>query len=145
MKNILIALLFTSSFFYSGKANHKSSQEQDIQKSYSEAQIRAFVDEVYGAAAEKQVYKNEQRFKMIKRFFNNIEISYHENLDVNKTIPNILDLTLIDKFRQNLQYDRHLSDPTQFNPLKYDLKMFPLERTIYRIGNTKYILAISPQ
>jgi len=113
------------------------------QISYSESQIRNFIEEVYAAQSEDLVFQNPERHKVINMFFLNINIELRNDIDINKKFDNYLDLPLNNKYNPQLQKDNMFSIQS-FNPLKYKAPMFPQKSKIYRLGNTQYLLIINP-
>ena len=86
------------------------------QISYSESQIRNFIEEVYAAQSEDLVFQNPERHKVINMFFLNINIELRNDIDINKKFDNYLDLPLNNKYNPQLQKDNMFSIQS-FNPL----------------------------
>ena len=59
------------------------------QISYSESQIRNFIEEVYAAQSEDLVFQNPERHKVINMFFLNINIELRNDIDINKKFNNL--------------------------------------------------------
>lgn len=144
MKNTLTLFLLIFTVF-SSNVEAQNNSVQDSQKTYSDTQIHAFVNEVFGESADALVFQNSERFKMIKRFLETVEISNRTDIPLDKAFPTTNDLALNNKYNANLQYDTSVSNIAIFNPLKYKLEQFPLKPLMYRIAKTSYFISITPK
>lgn len=146
MKKHITILLLTLSLSIQAQISKESNHTHKlVDASFNDDQINSFIKEVYGEHATVLFFQNKERFKAIKRFFSKARIIYNANDNIKKAYPNTLNLKLNKSYNKSLKHDTNLSNYKTFNPLKYNIEMFPKARKTYRIANTHYLLVINPQ
>ncbi|WP_053991370.1 hypothetical protein [Mangrovimonas sp. TPBH4] len=105
----------------------------------------AQIDEVYGAQAEKYVFKYPQRVKEIKNLLRNrISISMLSNPQDQKDCTLLSEVPLCNYYVNDLKRDI-VFNPENFNPLKYLFNVNGLSGQMYRVDNTNYFIIIKSQ
>ena len=107
-------------------------------------QIDHRIQEVYGEKATEIAQNEPERIKALTDLLNNrIKIIESPVVGEDK-YPKLSEAPLLNKYNPSLQRDL-VFDPLNFNPLKYSLNFFSSKSEIYRVDNTKYLIAISAQ
>jgi hypothetical protein len=65
-------------------------------------------------------------------------------MEAGEKFPRLSQIPLFNKYNPSLQRDAAF-DPTNFNPLKYDLEFFAPTDKVYRVDGSDYILFIKGQ
>lgn len=105
--------------------------------------INSYIIEVFQEQSQKLVFDNKNRFSLLKDFISRTSIKAISDINTTK-YPNLLEISLQNKYNKNLTYDKSYTSNQYFNPLKYDLPMFPNTIKYYKIGNSNFVLAIKP-
>lgn len=133
MKNIFYPLLTALVIVFTNN-NHLSAQ-----------QTNAKIQEVFADKTQDLVMNDPIRLSFLTDLIENrvkvIEMPVNGGKEVYiklSTIP------LVNKYNTTLARDITI-DPTNFNPLKYDLNFSSKKTEVYRIDNTNYIIVIQPQ
>ena len=103
-----------------------------------------FIKEVFADKADELVFKSKSnRFELIQNFLQNrVEVRFAPELK-GKKFKSLDEVALENKFNPNMKRDVVVTVAT-FNPLKYNVPMFPKEKEIYRISDSDYLLILSP-
>jgi len=120
-----------------------TSNAQNESNKYSSEQIKMFIKEVFADKADELVFQSESnRLEMIQDFLKRVEVKFVPEYK-GKKFKSLNEVALQDKYNRQMVRDI-ACNPSTFNPLKYDIAMFPIEREIYRIAETDYILTVLP-
>jgi len=114
-------------------------QEKSLQN--KQDVINSYVEEVFQNYSQELVFNNRNRFQLIKNFISRTSIVPISTISDTKYI-NLLELSLQNKYNKTLTHDKDYSLGQYFNPLKYDLPMFPKNTKYYKIGNSKFLLIV---
>lgn len=146
MKNIVcflgMGLIFFGfcSFESSGNASMTLQQQQPR---YSNEQIKAFIREVYQDQADAMFFNpKSKRLEMVTDFLNRIEYVKGSKY-IQKDIPLLSSIKLIDKYNSNLMRDG-VFNPETFNPLKYNFTMGSKSKILVRVDASEYVIVIQP-
>lgn len=140
MEKLLVAILL----FFALTISAQSSVDKNQGTRYSEQQIELFIREVFQEKADELVFKSSDgKLEMITDFLQNRTNIIYAPSYRDKKIKSVLDFPLYNKYNPKLERDLKISVST-FNLLKYDFPMFPKDKTVYKLGETNYILVISP-
>jgi len=122
------------------------SYGQNNQKNtYSDQFIRDCIVEVFQDQADDLVFNSSSvRFQYLTDFMKKQVVVEYRPEYSGKIFESTSDLKLNNKYNINMQKDDSYNEST-FNPLKYELSMNPLNKKIYRISSTDYILIINPK
>jgi len=118
--------------------------QESQRNNYSDQFIENCIREVFGSKSERLVFKNKERYSLIKSVFNRTTIEYRQDIELQKKIPNLFNQPLNSKYVKKISKDVGYNGSKALNILKYNIPMFPSKTTIYRVGNTQYLLTISP-
>jgi len=100
--------------------------------------------EVYGDHLEPIRQADPQRFADIEKMLSlRFEIRKLK-MEAGEKFPRLSQVPLFNKYNPSLQRDAAF-DPTNFNPLKYDLEFFAPTDKVYRVDGSDYILFIKGQ
>jgi len=147
-----IALLLCGTFLCLNQTENsaivtKASLEiNEVQPKYSNAQIEAFIREVFQSNADQLVFqdKSSGRLEMITEFLNKrFDIQYRPEY-TGKKFDLLSSVELSNKYNPNLKRDYSITKTDLFNPLKYNFPMHSKNQMMYRIDNTDYIIIILP-
>jgi hypothetical protein len=111
---------------------------------HSKEFIKSCIAEVFGSKAESLVFNNTERYKLISDFFKRTTIELRQDISLEKKIPNLFDQPLNSKYVKMMSKDAGYDGSKALNILKYNIPMTPNKVTMYRVGNTQYVLTTSP-
>lgn len=132
MKNIFYPFILVL-FFVFINTNNSSAQ-----------QINSKIQEVFADKTQEMVENDPERLSFLNDLLvNRIEIVKSENTS-NDKYTKLSTAALLNKYNSGLKRDVDF-DPTNFNPLKYNLIFTSKKTEIYRVDNTDYIIVIQPQ
>ncbi|ESU25861.1 hypothetical protein FLJC2902T_30560 [Flavobacterium limnosediminis JC2902] len=140
MRKLFVVIL--SLFVLTISAQSNSGKNQS--RKYSEEQVELFIREVFQDKADELVFKSSGgRLEMITDFLQNRTSVVYAPEYRGKKFKALFDFKLSNKYNPKLERDLKVS-VSSFNPLKYEIPMFPKNKELYRIGNTDYLLIITP-
>lgn len=133
---LLIVLLTLMSTLSYGQISQRNS--------YSNQFIRDCIIEVFQDQADDLVFNsNSNRLQVITNFYKKqLFIEYRPELR-EKEFESTDDLKLNNKYNPSLLRDNSYLIST-FNPLKYNIQISPLNKMMYRIADTDYIIIVVP-
>ena len=109
----------------------------------TESQIAEYIDEAYKGHANQLIYSKPNRLRDTQNLLiERITIFRSSKKGIQGTL--ISKMPLFNKFNGDLKRDLNI-DPSNFNPLKYDLDFYSGYGHIYRMDGTDLYLKISPQ
>jgi len=137
-KRLFGCLLFLFILFSSFKSIAQSN-------AFSDDFIENCIREVFQDKADELVFNSTSiRYQYLSDFVKNqVQVEYRPEY-ASKGFDSTNDLQLNNKYNPSMQKDNSYNAAT-FNPLKYQLPMNPLNRKIFRIANTDYVLIIKPK
>ncbi|ESU22468.1 hypothetical protein FEDK69T_24620 [Flavobacterium enshiense DK69] len=140
MEKLFVVILL----FFALTISAQSDSDKNQRRKYSDEQIELFIREVFQDKADELVLKSSSgRLEMITDFLQNrVSIVFLPEYRAKK-FKSVFDFPLSNKYNPKLERDFKVTVST-FNPLKYDLPMFPKNKELYRIGATDYLLVITP-
>jgi len=139
MRKIYVCMMF----LFIGLCMNAQTQRDSYK--FKEHQVDNFIKEVYGDQAQKLVFSNQKRYQTLRKLI--VErMQIVRQADVRgKKYPKITNGGMLTMYNKNLKHEGFTSKST-FNPLKYNLEFFDINRLrVYRIDNTEYLLIIQPQ
>ena len=109
------------------------------------AKERAQIIEVYGDHADKYVFNDPHRLRVIKHILRNrVIIKLITNENEKKACPKLSEVSLFNGFVPDLERDKTF-DPNDFNPLKYNFEFYSRASAMYHVDNTNYYIIINSQ
>ena len=140
MKKTIILFIALFSFSVYGQeidysAYFKGGEKLDTNK------LDTFVGQVFGSKSSE--FKTTIKYQDYKDLLTNRLVIVNLPTSINENIKSTSDLNLILDYNKNLSYDKEYSI-SSFNPIKYDLDIFPKVVTAYRIGDSDHIIVIIP-
>ncbi|MFD0965076.1 hypothetical protein [Pseudofulvibacter geojedonensis] len=137
-KQLFCCLLFLLVLFGSYKGIAQSN-------TYSDAFIENCIREVYKNKADEFVFNsNSKRLSVIKDLFNNrFKIDTYKQAYESKGLTKLSSVGLVNKYNSGLARDASFN-PSTFNPLKYQLDIFPSNTVMYKVDNSNYVIIIKP-
>lgn len=109
------------------------------------AKEKAQIIEVYGEFADKYVFNDATRLKVIKQILRNRVIIKRVIDEKNKkACPKLSEVSLFNNYVSDIERDK-VFNPNDFNPLKYNFEFYSRASAMYQVDNTNYYIIIKSQ